>query len=89
MPDEPGLGVELDWDVIEGYRVDSDYELKTKRQIHTICWPEGRQTHYKDGSYRDEFLSGKLLGFLPGIRLERKLDDGSDEFDREYKGLFG
>jgi galactonate dehydratase len=88
VPTEPGLGVELDWDVIEGFRVDSDYELKIKRQIHTICWPEGRQTHYKDGSYRDEFLSGKLLGFLPGIRLERTLDDGSDEFDRAYRELF-
>ncbi|MDA0710199.1 MAG: enolase [bacterium] len=88
VPDEPGLGVELDWEVIEGFRVASDYVLKPKRQIHTICWPDGRRTPYKDGSYRDAFLSGKLLGFLPGIRLERELDDGSDEFDRAYRDLF-
>ncbi|MBT5831276.1 MAG: enolase [Candidatus Latescibacteria bacterium] len=88
VPNEPGLGVELDWDAIENLRVDSDYKLEIKRQIHTICWPEGRQTHYKDGSYRDEFLAGKLLGFLPGIRLERTLDDGSEEFDQKYRELF-
>lgn len=89
VPDAPGLGIELDWDVIENHRVEADFKVKEKRQIHTICWPDGRRTQYPNGSYRDDFLSGKMLGFLPGIRLERWLDDGSEGFDREYKALFG
>ena len=89
VPDAPGLGIELDGDAVETYRVDADFKMKEKRQIHTICWPDGRRTQYANGKYRDDFLSGKLLGFLPGIRLERKLDDGSADFDREYTALFG
>lgn len=89
VPNAPGLGVELDWDVIERYRVDPDFKLAEKRQIHTICWPDGRETHYADGRYRDDFLAGRLTGFLPGIRLELKLDDGSEAFDRAYRELFG
>jgi len=89
VPQAPGLGVEVDWDAVERFRVAPDYRKPARRQIHTIHWPEGRQTHYPDGRYRGDFLAGKLTGFLPGISLDCKLDDGSEEFDREYKGLFG
>ena len=88
VPQEPGLGVELDWDAIENFRVDPDFQKPVKRQIHTIMWPEGRQTHYPDGGYRSDFLAGKLPVSLPGISLERQLDDGSEEFDREYRERF-
>ena len=84
----PGLGVELDWDAIEQFRVEPDFKKPVARQIHTILWPDGRQTHYPDGSYRTVFLAGKLPPFLPGVSLERRLDDGSEAFDREYKELF-
>lgn len=89
VPDAPGLGVEVDWDAVEGFRVDPDYKKPQPREIHTIFWPDGRQTTYRDGSYREEFLAGKLPVFLPGIRLERRLDDGSDDFDNSWTELFG
>lgn len=89
VPDGPGLGVEVDWDAVEGFRVDPDYKKPQPRQMHTIFWPDGRQTHYKDGGYRTDFLAGKLPVFLPGIRLERRLDDGSDDFDRTWTERFG
>ena len=88
VPDQPGLGVELDWDAVERLRVDPDYRKPVPRQIHTISWPDGRTTHYPDGQYRDPFLGGKLPGFLPGISLEYRLDDQTDAFDREYTELF-
>ena len=88
VPQAPGLGVELDWDAIEQYRVEPDFTKPVARQIHTILWPDGRQTHYPDGSYREVFLAGKLPPFLPGVSLERRLDDDSAEFDREYRELF-
>ena len=89
VPDGPGLGVEVDWDAVEGFRVDPDYRKPQPREIHTIFWPDGRQTQYKDGGYRADFLAGKLPVFLPGIRLERRLDDGSDEFDLTWTERFG
>ena len=89
VPEEPGLGVELDNDAVERYRVEPDFTKPEIRQIHTIRWPDGRQTHYPGGSYRQLFLDGKIPGFLPGIYLDARLDDGSDEFDREHRELFG
>ena len=89
VPQEPGLGVELDWEMIEGFRVEADFAKAPVRQIHAIRWPDGRTTHYSSGGYRNDFLAGRLTGFLPGISLDIRLDDGSDEFDREYRELFG
>lgn len=88
VPQAPGLGVDLDWDAIESFRVEEDFKKDPVRQIHTIYWPEGRTTHYKSGSYRADFLAGKITGFVPGIRLDVRLDDGEDEFDRAYHSLF-
>jgi L-alanine-DL-glutamate epimerase-like enolase superfamily enzyme len=88
VPQGPGLGIEPDWDAIESFRVADDFRKQDPKQIHTIHWPDGRQVHYPDGSYREGFTAGKMTGFLPGIRLERRLDDGSEEFGREYNALF-
>ena len=88
VPDGPGLGVELDWDVVEGYTVDLGFKLPQKRQIHTIRWPDGKQTNYPDAGYRQEFLAGKRVGFLPGISLDHRMDDGTEAFDRDYQTLF-
>ncbi len=87
VPQAPGLGVELDWDAVERFRVEDDFKKESVRQIHAIHWPEGRTTQYSSGSYRADFLAGKLTGFVPDIRLEVRLDDGSAEFDRAYKAL--
>jgi L-alanine-DL-glutamate epimerase-like enolase superfamily enzyme len=88
VPEGPGLGVELAWDVIENYTVDLDFKLPRRRQIHTILWPDGKRTPYPDAGYRQEFLAGKRVGFLPGISLEHRLDDGTENFDRAYRALF-
>ena len=88
VPEAPGLGVELDWNVIEDYRVALDHRWERRRQIHTIRWPDGRAYHYQDAAYRQEFLAGKRVGFVPGISLEHRLDDGSEEFESEYTTLF-
>ena len=58
------------------------------RQIHSIHWPEGRTRHCESGSYRGDFLLGKLTGFVPNMRLEVCLDDSSVEFNHEYEALF-
>jgi len=88
VPEAPGLGVELDRDAVERYRVTEDYAPSPVRQIHAIRWPDGRVTYHPDGGYRGDFLSGKLTGFLPGMSLDIRLDDGSEDFDRDYSELF-
>jgi L-alanine-DL-glutamate epimerase-like enolase superfamily enzyme len=89
VPEEPGLGVELDWDAVERFRVEPDFKKKPMRQIHAIHWPDGRKAYYPDGRYRGDFLAGRLTGFLPGMRLEVRTDDGGEEFEREYRERFG
>jgi len=88
VPDTPGLGIELNEDAIERYRVDDDFVKPDPRQIHTIHWPDGRDTHHPNGDYRQDFLDGKLPTFLPGISLDRQIDDGSTDFNATYKELF-
>ncbi len=89
VPEAPGLGITISEDAIERYHVEKDYIKPDPRQIHTIHWPDGRDTHHANGDYRQDFLEGKLPGFLPGISLDRRIDDGSDDFDRHYRDLFG
>jgi L-alanine-DL-glutamate epimerase-like enolase superfamily enzyme len=88
VPEAPGLGAEVDWDAVERFRVAPDFRKPVKRQIHAVRWPDGRTTWYPDGRYRGDFLAGKLPPFLPGVSLERRLDDGSAEFAREYQERF-
>lgn len=89
VPEAPGLGVELDWEAVERFRVAPDFAKKPRRQIHAIHWPDGRTSWYPNGAYRADFLAGRLSGFLPGISLEVRMDDGSAAFDQEYRERFG
>ena len=89
VPNTPGLGVTVSEDTIDRYRVEKDYVKPDPRQIHTIHWPDGRDTNHPNGSYRQDFLDGKLPGFLPGVSLDRLIDDGSAGFDETYRDLFG
>ena len=82
------MGVELDRDAVERLRVEPDFAKAPVRQIHTVRWPDGRVLWAADGSYRSDFTAGKQTGFLPGMQLEVRLDDGSEGFDREYRERF-
>ncbi|MEE3259811.1 MAG: mandelate racemase/muconate lactonizing enzyme family protein [Candidatus Latescibacterota bacterium] len=89
VPEGPGLGVELDREAVERLRVEADFAKEAVRQIHVVRWPDGRELWAVDGGYRSDFVAGKITGFLPGMGLEVRLDDGSEEFGREYRERFG
>ena len=86
IPDGPGLGVELDEDAVERYRI----EPLTKRRVPptdillAIRWPSGGTTYYVSARlYRADFLAGKLPVFARGVYMEQIPDDGS----RDWKDL--
>jgi L-alanine-DL-glutamate epimerase-like enolase superfamily enzyme len=86
IPDGPGLGVELDEDAVERYRI----EPLTKRRepptdiLLAIRWPSGGTTYYVSARlYRADFLAGKLPVFARGVYMEQIPDDGS----RDWKDL--
>jgi len=69
-------------------RVEPDFTKAPVRQIHVVRWPDGRELWAPDGGYRGDFTAGKITGFSPGMALQIRIDDSSEEFDREYRERF-
>ena len=45
-PEGPGLGVEVDEEALERYRMEPPYEIPHPRHLLTVRWPGGRAVHY-------------------------------------------
>lgn len=79
VPEAPGLGVELDLEVVERHRT----APRARPYPHpglllAIRWPAGATSYYAHAQqYWDDFLGGRLPLFQRGVRLERIADDGS------------
>lgn len=58
VPEGPGLGVAVDEEALERYRVEPDFELPRPRHIISVIWPGGRVARYAqmhdDGQRRDQ-----------------------------------
>jgi len=80
VPTGPGLGVELDEDAVERFRLPT---MPPKPYPHpglliAIRWPSGATSYYAHTQqYWDDFLGGRLPLFPRGVRLETIPDDGS------------
>lgn len=83
VPTEPGLGVALLEDRVEEYR--NAPPIGSLRRISTVVYPDGLRAHFATEQQRHEtFYFGNLPGFVPGIRLEVREDDQSQDFDELY-----
>lgn len=82
VPEAPGLGVELDEDAIERYRIEPKAKpYPAHGLLLAVRWPSGGSTYYTHTrQYWDDFLLGKLPVFPRGVRLEHVPDDGSAEW---------
>ena len=94
VPDGPGLGVEVDEEAVEKYRVPQEdldafaekgqvYTHPSPRLINTIVYPDGTHIHMAtlDLGY---FIGGHGPVHMEGTRVEGWFDDGS----REWAELF-
>src|SRR5262249_49188205 len=78
VPEGRGLGIEVDEAAIEALRGTPE---PPSRQISTVVYPSGIRWHFASEQQRHEaFYFGHLPGFVPGIRLEVREDDGSAAF---------
>jgi len=83
VPDAPGLGVALDEDAIEQFRL---AEMPAKPYPHpnlliAIRFGSGATSYYAHcQQYWDDFSHGHLPVFQPGTKLELVPDDGSGEW---------
>ena len=83
VPSGPGLGVEVDEAAVEALRA-APLEAEGRR-ISTVVYPDGLRWHFAEDLQRQEaFYFGNLSGFVRGIRLEVREDDGSADFEALY-----
>ena len=81
VPNAPGLGVALDEDAVEQFRLP---EMPAKpypapKLLIAIRFGSGATSYYTHTmQYWDDFASGRLPVFQPGTHLELVPDDGSD-----------
>ncbi|MDH7571493.1 MAG: enolase C-terminal domain-like protein, partial [Armatimonadota bacterium] len=83
VPEAPGLGVELDEDALERFRLPAmpPKPYPAPRLLLAIRWPSGATSYYTHTmQYWEDFQAGRLPLFVPGVNLEGVPDDGSAEW---------
>ena len=91
VPNAPGLGVEVDEDAIEKYRVPQEKVDADGRYIHpkpeiikTVVYPDGNCIHMA-GDGLSYFNAGNGQAQVEGARLELWFKDGSQEWANLYE----
>lgn len=82
VPEGPGLGVEIDEDALERYRMEPPYEHPKPRLLLSVERTGGRVTHYASiwDCWR-EFGRGNEPVDERGVRMRVTPDDGSNEWN--------
>jgi L-alanine-DL-glutamate epimerase-like enolase superfamily enzyme len=84
-PTGPGLGVTVDEDALERYRMNPPYSRPERRHILAVGWPSGRLVHYAHMTdLWDDCLAGNHPVQDRGVTFDVRLDDGSAEFAELY-----
>ncbi len=87
VAETPGLGIEIDWDAVERFRI----EPIAKPYPHAdllmrLSWSSGEVDYYAHGlQYWYDFMYGLRPIFSPGVRLDVVPDDGTSEWRELYE----
>lgn len=89
VPAAPGLGVEVDRDALDRYRIERA-DLSLPRRLVRYRRPSGLTVHFLDGrgpgaSTWTYFAAGNQPAFERGVVTDLIHDDGSEEFRRLYE----
>jgi L-alanine-DL-glutamate epimerase-like enolase superfamily enzyme len=88
LPEGYGLGLAIDEDAIERYRMQPPYSIDLLRKILTFRFASGYSRTFAgtDHMWRDfRDTNGTLPTQSPGANLEVWEDDGSSAFDEQYR----
>jgi len=81
VPDEPGLGIEVDEAALTKYKMDPPYELPRPRLLMSVIWPGGRVRHYATiRQVWEDAQAGNMPAQEPGVTMKVRRDDGSKEW---------
>ena len=86
VPKAPGLGIEVNEDALEKYRMKPPYRIKAPRKLLTFTLPDNESHRFAgvDHLWRDMWTNGTLPRQGKGVNLEVWDDDGSPEFHSAY-----
>ncbi len=87
VPEEPGLGVELDEDALSHYKMDPPYEIPRPKLLLSVVWATGRVVHYSSMKQCwDDCLAGNQPVQEPGVNMEVNEADGTNtEVDKVFQ----
>ena len=87
IPNGPGLGVTVDWEAVEKYRIDAKPKpYPYPNLLLRLDWPNGAKNYFTHARQLwDEFGTGRLPAFTLGANLVRVEDDGSDQWRQLYE----
>jgi L-alanine-DL-glutamate epimerase-like enolase superfamily enzyme len=92
VPAAPGLGVEVDREALQRYRLAENVTPPRRRQLNVVAWPAesgapARRTTYAgdEEALRRDFELGNEPRFVPGVQMAVEEDDGSARFDALYR----
>jgi len=83
IPDAPGMGVDLDKDAVERYRIEPLNQRREppKDVLYAIRFPSGATAYYNSARlYRADFLAGKMPVFAKGVYMEQVDNNGSADW---------
>jgi L-alanine-DL-glutamate epimerase-like enolase superfamily enzyme len=87
IPTAPGLGIELDWDAVERFRIaPKPKPYPAPDLLMRLKWPSGAEDYYAHGlQYWDDFINARRPVFMPGARLDIVPNDGTPAWRKLYE----
>ena len=88
VPNKPGLGYEIDWDVVQRYRVEKPKQRPDPRRMIESVLRDGRRVYYGNTGQVNFVLNPARVGTTPyythGVKTHLLPDDGSARWRELY-----
>ena len=86
VPEAPGLGLDVDEEMIQKVASNKTMADTRLRMIGILRLPDGTVIHTPRNPH-PPLITGREEGDIRGINLERWEDDGSPEFEQAYQAM--
>lgn len=84
VPNQPGIGVTVDWDMVEKYRIEpKEQPYPHPGLLLRVDWPSGSKTYFTHAQQMWDYFNGgggQLAPFVSGINMVRVEDDGTPQW---------
>ncbi|QDU81062.1 o-succinylbenzoate synthase [Polystyrenella longa] len=89
IPQTPGLGYKVDWDVVEKYKVEKPAERPNPPRMMVTIYPDGRKMYFSSAKEVNFHLAPSMREetpfFVKGVTAQFLPDDGTAEWREMYE----